>query len=376
MANNKIFLSGIKPTGTVHLGNYIGMLSQMRNISREHKTIMFIADLHALNIIRDAAAVREHTYEIAAIIMSIGFNMDNVLMFRQSDVPAVCELSTMLTNVTPKGLMDRAHSYKAATDRNTAAGNDADFGVNMGLYTYPILMAADILLYGAALNTRIRISSGTLSPDIVNSGARTRPVGSSRIATCFKAGFLANFEYKEEVPVVFRNLAGTYNCYYGGELVMEGIYDVTMKLPPVPTGATYEIRLSYYANEGRGVSQIYLNDVPCGIPLDLRLTGNSPKVGWISDTELGDEETIEAYDHAMHNRGLMKSIDSYQGYDVQRDRVNMLRSILATEYLEPERDYYLRIRQVLDNDRTTFQTDNIEIVPKSVYQGIIPEDRH
>ncbi len=149
MDDNKIFLSGIKPTGTVHLGNYIGMLSQMRDISREHKTVMFIADLHALNMMRDAAAVREHTYEIAAIIMSIGFNMDNVLMFRQSDVAAVCELSTMLTNVTPKGLMDRAHSYKAATDRNTAAGNDADFGVNMGLYTYPILMAADILLYGA-----------------------------------------------------------------------------------------------------------------------------------------------------------------------------------------------------------------------------------
>lgn len=149
MDDNKIFLSGIKPTGTVHLGNYIGMLSQMRDISREHKTVMFIADLHALNMMRDAAAVREHTYEIAAIIMSIGFNMDNVLMFRQSDVAHVCELSTMLTNVTPKGLMDRAHSYKAATDRNTAAGNDADFGVNMGLYTYPILMAADILLYGA-----------------------------------------------------------------------------------------------------------------------------------------------------------------------------------------------------------------------------------
>ena len=157
---------------------------------------------------------------------------------------------------------------------------------------------------------------------------------------------------------------------------MECIYDVTMKLPPVPTGATYEIRLSYYANEGRGVSQIYLNDVPCGIPLDLRLTGDNPKVGWISDSELGDEESINAHDHAMHNRGLMKGIDSYQGYDIQRDRVNMLRSILATEYMEPEKDYYLRIRQVLDNDRTTFQTDNIEIVPKSVFQGIIPEDRH
>jgi len=226
------------------------------------------------------------------------------------------------------------------------------------------------------LNTRIRVASATLSPDMINSGARTRPVGSTRIATCFKAGFLENFRYKEEVPVVFRNLAGTYNCYYGGELVMEGIYDVVVKLPPVPTGATYEIRLSFYAEDGRGVAQIYLNDNPCGIPLDLRLTGNDPKVGWISDTELGDEEAIEAYDHAMHNRGLMKGIDSYKGWDVQRANLHILRPILATEYLEPERDYYLRIRQVLDNDKTNFQMDNIEIVPKSVFQGEIPEDRH
>lgn len=149
MSDNKIFLSGIKPTGHVHLGNYVGMLRQMRDISHAHKTIIFIADLHALNIIHDADAVREYTYHIAAIIMSLGFNMDNVLLFRQSDVPAVCELTTMLTNVTPKGLMDRAHSYKAATEHNIAAGNDADLGVNMGLYVYPILMAADILLYNS-----------------------------------------------------------------------------------------------------------------------------------------------------------------------------------------------------------------------------------
>ena len=149
MSESKIFLTGIKPTGTVHLGNYIGALCQIRDISQNNKTIVFIADLHALNIMHDAKLVREHTYEIAAIIMSIGMNMDNVLLFRQSDVPAVCELSTILTNVTPKGLMDRAHSYKAAVDRNVAVGADADAGVNMGLYTYPILMAADILLYGA-----------------------------------------------------------------------------------------------------------------------------------------------------------------------------------------------------------------------------------
>ena len=130
--------------------------------------------------------------------------------------------------------------------------------------------------------------------------------------------------------------------------------------------------VSFYAEAGRGVSQIYLNDVPCGIPLDLRLTGDNPKVGWISDTELGDEETIEAYDHAMHNRGLMKGIDSYQGWDVQRENLHMLRSILVTDYFEPERDYYLRIRQVLDNDKTTFQMDNLEIVPNmSAYDQYI-----
>jgi tryptophanyl-tRNA synthetase len=149
MSETKVFLTGIKPTGIVHLGNYIGALRQMRDISQNNKVIMFIADLHALNTMHDAAALRAHTYEIAAIIMSLGFNMDNVLMFRQSDVPVVCELATMLTNVTPKGLMDRAHSYKAAMDKNIAAGLDVDNGVNMGLYTYPILMAADILLYGA-----------------------------------------------------------------------------------------------------------------------------------------------------------------------------------------------------------------------------------
>ena len=151
---------------------------------------------------------------------------------------------------------------------------------------------------------------------------------------------------------------------------------MSIKLPSVPVGATYEVRLTYYAEDGRGVSQIYLNDSPCGIPLDLRLTGSNPKVGWKSDTELGDEETIEAYDHAMHNRGLMKGIDSYQLNVTHRESEHMLRKILVTEYMEPEKDYYLRIRQLLDNDKTTFQMENIEIVPKSVFSGLVPEDRH
>ncbi|MBO4683498.1 MAG: tryptophan--tRNA ligase [Alphaproteobacteria bacterium] len=215
MSENKIFLTGIKPTGTVHMGNYIAALRQMRDISQESKVVMFIADLHALNTMHDAAAVRAHTYEIAAIIMSIGFNMDNVLMFRQSDVPAVCELATMLTNVTPKGLMDRTHSYKAAVDKNAAAGLDVDNGVNMGLYTYPILMAADILLYGA---------------DIV-------PVGADQ---------------KQHVEFA-RDIAGHFNAIYGDVL----------KLPEAKIAADAGIIPGL---DGRKMSKSYDNVIPLMAP--------------------------------------------------------------------------------------------------------------
>ncbi len=147
--SEKIVLTGIKPTGTPHLGNYVGALKPLIEMSKTNKTFMFIADLHALNIIRDPKLIKQHTYEIAASLMALGLDLENAVLFRQSDIVEVYQLATLLMNVTPKGLMNRAHSYKAAMDKNAAAGLDADAGVNMGLYTYPILMAADILLYGA-----------------------------------------------------------------------------------------------------------------------------------------------------------------------------------------------------------------------------------
>ena len=149
MSNDKIILTGIKPTGMPHIGNYLGALKSLITCSQDNKTIVFIADLHALNSVHDAATVRQHTYEIAALLLSLGLNMDNAILFRQSDVDAIYKLNTFLMNVTPKGLMNRAHSYKAMLDKNAAAGDDPDAGVNMGLYTYPILMSADILLYNS-----------------------------------------------------------------------------------------------------------------------------------------------------------------------------------------------------------------------------------
>ena len=145
--SEQIVLTGIKPTGTPHMGNYIGALHPLIEMAKTQKTFVFIADLHALNIIHDPNQIRQHTYEIAAILLALGLNLENATLFRQSDIVQVSQLSTMLMNITPKGLMNRAHSYKAAVEKNTASGADVDAGVNMGLYTYPILMAADILLY-------------------------------------------------------------------------------------------------------------------------------------------------------------------------------------------------------------------------------------
>lgn len=148
-STNKIVLTGIKPTGMPHLGNYIGALKPLIERAKNNKTFMFIADLHALNSIHDASQIKRHTYEIAALMMALGLDLNNAILFRQSDIDEIYQLNTLLSNVTPKGLMNRAHSYKAAMDKNVAAGLDTDAGINMGLYTYPILMAADILLYNS-----------------------------------------------------------------------------------------------------------------------------------------------------------------------------------------------------------------------------------
>ena len=147
--SDKIVLTGIKPTGTPHLGNYVGALKPLVEMSHKHPTYMFIADLHALNLVHDAAQIRHNTYSAAAVMIALGLDLKNAVLFRQSDIAEVYQLAELLMNVTPKGLMNRAHSYKAAVDKNAAAGLDVDAGINMGLYTYPILMTADILLYNS-----------------------------------------------------------------------------------------------------------------------------------------------------------------------------------------------------------------------------------
>jgi tryptophanyl-tRNA synthetase len=145
----KISLSGIKPTGTLHLGNYLGMIRPALDLAKEYTAFYFIADAHAVNQVIDGGELRRMTFETAATLLALGLDPDQVTFFRQSDVPEVFELAVLLSASTAKGLLNRAHAYKAAVDANLANGRDPDAGVNMGLFTYPILMAADILLFGS-----------------------------------------------------------------------------------------------------------------------------------------------------------------------------------------------------------------------------------
>lgn len=149
MKSKKISLTGIKPTGTVHIGNYFGAIKPALELAADYQARYFIADYHALNQIKDASVLKEYTLGVAASWLACGLDPEKVLFYRQSDVPETFELTTMLMCFTPKGLMNRAHAYKAVVADNEAAGKDPDSGVNMGLFTYPVLMAADILLFDA-----------------------------------------------------------------------------------------------------------------------------------------------------------------------------------------------------------------------------------
>lgn len=144
-------LTGITTTGSPHLGNYVGAIRPAIAASRDPNTesFYFLADYHALVKCDDPARVQRSTLEIAASWLACGLDPDKVYFYRQSDIPEIPELTWLLTCVTAKGLLNRAHAYKAATDANRGAGEDADAGINAGLYMYPVLMAADILLFNA-----------------------------------------------------------------------------------------------------------------------------------------------------------------------------------------------------------------------------------
>ena len=207
----KISLTGIKPTGSIHIGNYFGAIKPALALTEKYFGVYFVADLHALNSNPQPKELQQLIYEVAASWIAFGLDTEKAIFFRQSDIHEIPELTTILSAVTPKGLMNRAHAYKAMLDKNAETGRDPDDGVNMGLYTYPILMAADILLYDS---------------DVV-------PVG---------------MDQRQHVEIA-RDIAENLNRIYGK----------TLKLPE---GLIAEEVQSIPGTDGRKMSKSYNNTLP------------------------------------------------------------------------------------------------------------------
>ncbi len=150
----KILTTGIKPTGKPHLGNYYCAIRPAIELSLEADTQSahyFIADYHALNAVKDAKRLQQEIHEVAATWLACGLDPERVTFYQQSAIPEIFEITVLLLAYTAKGLMNRAHAYKAAVQANQKQGRDSDDGVNMGLFNYPIMMAADILAFRTTL---------------------------------------------------------------------------------------------------------------------------------------------------------------------------------------------------------------------------------
>ena len=142
-------LTGITTNGSPHLGNYVGAMRPAIELSKKSKSFIFLADYHSLIKQQDPNLTHQSTLSIAAAWIACGLDLNNTIFYRQSSIPQIMELNWILTSITPKGLMNRAHAYKAMQD--TTSGKDKDKNVQMGLFNYPILMSSDILIFNAEL---------------------------------------------------------------------------------------------------------------------------------------------------------------------------------------------------------------------------------
>tara|TARA_A100001015_G_scaffold29062_1_gene32300 strand:- start:727 stop:1719 length:993 start_codon:yes stop_codon:yes gene_type:complete len=147
----KRVLTGIKPTGLPHIGNYFGAIRPALDLSQKYDSFYFIADYHALTTIKDPKLMTEYTLNIAAAWLALGLDPDKTIFYKQSDITEIFELSWILSCFSAKGLLNRAHAYKSAVDENLKTHHDMDHNINHGIYAYPVLMAADILLFNTDL---------------------------------------------------------------------------------------------------------------------------------------------------------------------------------------------------------------------------------
>ena len=212
----KVSLTGIQATGELHIGNYFGAIKPALELAEKYDARYFIADYHSLNTMKNPKELNTSIREVAAGWLAAGLDPEKVIFYRQSSIPEVFELTTMLMAFTSKGLMNRAHAYKAAVQENTAKGDDPDAGINMGLFTYPVLMAADIILFDS---------------DVV-------PVGKDQ---------MQHIEMAQDI-------AQSVNANYGKQILK------------IPQGAIQEDVAVIPGLDGRKMSKSYSNTIPIFAP--------------------------------------------------------------------------------------------------------------
>ena len=294
----EIYLTGITTTGTPHIGNYVGAIRPGIQASKDPTTqhFYFLADYHSLAKNEDPDKIARSTLEIAASWLALGLDTDHACFYRQSDIPEIPELTWILTGMTAKGLMNRAHSYKAAVQANEESGNkDPDKGVMMALYSYPILMAADILMFKS---TRV-------------------PVGRDQ---------------KQHVEMA-RDIAQRFNHNYGETFV----------LPEAVIGENTAVLKGL---DGRKMSKSYNNTIPLFADekplrkLIMKIKTNSLEPGEPKDT--GDSTLFDIY-KAFATAEETDEITKRYAEGIAWGEMKQLLFEYLNEHLKPAREGYNRL---------------------------------
>lgn len=293
-----IYLTGITTTGTPHIGNYVGAIRPCIAASKDaaNKNYYFLADYHALAKNDDPDKISQSTLEIAAAWLALGMDTDNAVFYRQSDIPEIPELTWILTSMTAKGLMNRAHSYKAAVQANSEGGDkDADKGITMALYSYPILMAADILMFKA---TKV-------------------PVGRDQ---------------KQHVEMA-RDIAQRFNHHFGDVLVL-------------PEPVIDEDTAVLAGLDGRKMSKSYNNTIPLFAPEKsfrkriMKIKTNSLEPGEPKDTQ--DSTLFDIY-KAFATPEETAEVEKLYAEGISWGEMKQILFEYLNDHIKPARDEYDRL---------------------------------
>lgn len=246
-----------------------------------------------------------------------------------------------------------------------------------------ILIYNEEEMHGNVLNERMRFDFGTLLPELTTNNVRYAPWPNAG-TVCghgeyqIPEGYAKNLKILNEDTYVFYTSPYTWGCnYLGDEFLAVGKYDFAYKLPPVPAG-TYELRIGYTANGARSITQFYVDNKICGIPVDLKIGATDARIGWLADGP--DESENEENDRVMRNHGYMKAGNSFtsqwqsgDGKKTARSYSNAIRKIITTMRIDGE--HWVRFKKVDDVNGSQMNHDYIELVPTSIVNSYIPEDR-